>query len=119
MSRLRKELLDRVEEFGDRGLTLAQALERKRAYARVIDQVVGCFTSVGANVHEAHEAMSAKDFCRALGVAIKEASESRYWIRCVRRRGWVTSARLDPLEQECTELIRILGAIIFKSRRSA
>ena len=76
MSRLREELLDRIVEFGDRGLQLAEALDRKRVFARLTDQISGCFTSVGANVYEAHEAMSDKDFCKALGVAIKEASES-------------------------------------------
>ena len=52
MARLRAEMLERVESFADRGLKLAQTLERKRVYPRVIDQTVGAFTSVGANVFE-------------------------------------------------------------------
>lgn len=116
MSRLREELLERVVDFGDRGLQLADALNRK-APRRNIDQIAACFTSVGANVYEAHEAMSERDFCKALGISIKEASESRYWLRIVARREWVPRQRLDPLETECVELIKILGAIIFKTKR--
>jgi four helix bundle protein len=117
MSRLRDELLERVEVFGDRGLRLAEALDERQVSRRVSDQIVGCFTSVGANVYEAHEAMSDKDFVGALGVAIKEASESRYWLRLSRRRGYFTARKLQPLEQEALELVKVLGAIIFKAKR--
>jgi four helix bundle protein len=117
MSRVRGELLERVEAFGDRGLQLAEALDKKRIFRRVSDQIAGCFTSVGANVYEGHEAMSDKDFVRAMGVAIKEASESRYWIRMAIRRKYFQENRLRPLEQEAQGLIKIFGAIIFRTKR--
>jgi four helix bundle protein len=116
MSRLRDELLERVEDFGDRGLRLAEALDKQRVSRRISDQIVGCFTSVGANVFEAHEAMSEKDFVKALGIAIKEASESRYWLRLSKRREYFAEKKLQLLEQEALELVKVLGAIIFKTK---
>ncbi|HMN40102.1 MAG TPA: four helix bundle protein [Phycisphaerales bacterium] len=117
MSRLREELLDRVVVFGDRGLQLAEALDEQGVFRRVTDQMSGCFTSVGANTFEAHEAMSEKDFVKALGIAIKEASECRHWLRIAKRRRYFTEKRLASPEQEATELVKVLGAIIFRTKR--
>jgi four helix bundle protein len=63
-----------------------------------VDEVTGCFTSVGANVSEAHAAMSEQDFCRAIGVSTRETSECIYWLRIIARRGWMTGKRLGALE---------------------
>jgi|KBSSwiStaDraftv2_1062776.scaffolds.fasta_scaffold307737_2 four helix bundle protein len=118
MGRLSAELRLRAEVFGDRMLDVVQALERKRVYGRVIDQMVGCGTSVGANACESDQAVSAKDFCKALGIAIKELSEAAYWLRTCSRRGWLKPARLVPLEQEATELGRVFSSMVVRTKRS-
>lgn len=117
MGRLKQQLLERCEAFADRGLALASALTRKRVFPRVIDQVCGCFTSVGANVFEADEAMTRKDFCKSLAIAVKELSECRYWIRRCRTNAWIPKERLELLEQEAIELRKVLGAIVLNTRR--
>lgn len=104
MARLQPELLMRVEAFADRMLDLASALAKAKVHARVIGQLVGCGTAVGANVFEADEAMSRADFCKCLAIAVKELNEARFWIRLVARQGWVASRRLTGLEAECVEL---------------
>lgn len=60
--RLRVDTLDRVVEYGQRILNLAEQLENDRRPRRVVDQLIGSGTSVGANLFEAHEAMSKADF---------------------------------------------------------
>jgi four helix bundle protein len=118
MGRLRASTLERAEQFADRGLAMARELERKRVWARVLDQVVGCFTSAGANLFEADEAMSRKDFAKALAISVKELNESRYWIRRAVANGWIPQKRLAPLESEATELKRMLGAMIVRTIRT-
>jgi four helix bundle protein len=80
--------------------------------------MVGCFTSVGANVFEADEAMSRKDFCKSLAISVKELNESRYWIRRAAANGWTKPQRLAPLEAEAIELKRVLGAMVLRTART-
>src|SRR5687768_16793365 len=69
------EIKDRTTEFGDRVLDVVEALERKRIYRRIVDQMVGSGTSVAANACEADQAVSRPDFCKALGTVVKELAE--------------------------------------------
>lgn len=87
MGRLKDDMLERVERYADRVLDVTEALERSRRPRRVVDQMTGSGTSVGANAFEADEAMSAKDFIKCLGVILKELNETRFWLRrCVSRK---------------------------------
>lgn len=56
--RLHEETLDRFTRFGARVLALAEKLEQDQRPRRVVDQVIGSGTSPGANIFEAHEAVS-------------------------------------------------------------
>lgn len=118
MGRLRALTLERVEAFGDRVLDVAEALQRQRRFGRVIDQLAGC-TSSGANVYEADEAMTRKDFARCLGIVVKELNETRYWLRLVSRRGWIKPSLLLPLIQECEELKSVFGSMIVRTRANS
>jgi four helix bundle protein len=117
MGRLQASFLERVESFADRVLDVVEALPA-RASRRIVDQMVGAGTAVGANVFEADEALSRKDFCKCLGIAAKELSETRYWLRLAGRRGWVPVVRLSSLEAESHELRRILGTMITRTVRA-
>lgn len=118
MGRLNTDLLRRADSFADRTLDVAQALEKQRRYARVVDQIAGSGTAAGANLYEADQAISTKDFVKCVGIAVKEVNETKFWIRLVARRGWIKPDRLEPLEAECEELLRIGNAMIVRSRRS-
>jgi four helix bundle protein len=117
MGRLSSELLERVESFSHRVVDVSEVIEKQRRARRVIDQLVGCGTSVGANAWEADEAMSRPDFCRVLGIVIKEIVETRYWLRFVGKRGWVNPERLSLLDREALELKRIFGAMLTRTRK--
>lgn len=116
MGRLKPEFLNRIDTFADRVSDVAEALERAHRPRRVVDQMYGCGTSVGANTYEADEAVSRADFCRALGISKREASEVRFWLASVCRRGWVTQDAITPLQHETSELIRIFGSMIANTR---
>jgi four helix bundle protein len=119
MGRLKAELLARIDSAVDRLLDVTEAIAAKRASPRVVDQFVGCATSIGANAWEADEALSRKDFCKCLGISIKEANESRFWLRLAARRRWIAAERVDSLHQEIRELQKVLGAIVTNTRRNA
>jgi four helix bundle protein len=119
MGRLREDLLERVEAFAHRVADVADAIERAGRSRRVVEQMYGCGTSVGANTFEAAEAMSRADFARGVSIVLKELSEVRFWLRFVGKRGWIKPGLLEPLESEANELRLIFGAILSRTKRAA
>ena len=117
MARLSDELLGRVEDLCDRILDLAEALDKQRRPRRIVSQIIGSGTSVGANVFEADEAMTRPEFSRCLAIVVRELNETRFWIRLVIHRAWIPNERLAPLLDECDQLKRILGAMIARTRQ--
>jgi len=118
MGRLQSDFLDRIELFCDRILDVTEALSSSSCPRRILEQTAASGTSVGANTFEADEAMSRADFAKTLGVVIKdkELNETRFWLRLVSRRRWITSDRLLPLQSEADELRKIVGTIIVRTR---
>jgi four helix bundle protein len=115
--RVDRALLERVEAFADRVLNVAEEIERQGRSRRIIDQLIGSGTSVGANLFEADEAMSTKDFVRCFSIALKELNETRFWLRLLLRRGWIPEPRMDDLSSEADQLRRILSTTIARSKR--
>lgn len=74
-------------------------------------QVLRSGTSIGANIAEAQYAQSRADFLTKLTIALKEASETRYWLVLLLQSGYIVD---DPQTQSfldgCNELIRLLVA---------
>lgn len=74
-------------------------------------------SSIGANVAEADASESRKDFVHKMSIARKEAGETIYWLRLAMTTGADGNAA-DSLLDEATQLVRILSAIVNKSRAS-
>lgn len=116
-SRLDQDILERVEGFCDRVIHVAKALSDSACNRRIVDQLIGCGTSVGANCYEADEAMSRADFTKSLGIVVKELNETIFWLRLIGRHGWVNPSKLEGLSNEALELKSIFGAMIWRTRR--
>lgn len=78
-------------------------------------QLVRAAGSIGANYIEANESMSKKDFIMRVKISKKESKESRFWLRLAEPLERVQKEK-DELIQEATELMKILGAILEKSK---
>ncbi|MCE2966679.1 MAG: four helix bundle protein [Phycisphaerales bacterium] len=116
MGRIKGDLLPRVEDFADRVLDVAFALPESAATHRVIDQLAGAGTAVGANVWESDDALSRADFCKCLGIALKELNETRYWLRLIARRDLLKPARLQGVLSDAEELRRVIGSMLARTR---
>ncbi len=117
MGRIDQQLLDRIEAWCDRVLAVSQTLEDQGRSRRITDQIIGSGTSVGANLFEADEAMSTKDFTKCIAIALKELNETKFWIRLITRQSWIAPDRLEPFLDETTELKKILGSIIARTKQ--
>lgn len=105
-------------EYGKRIIVLCRALTQKQEVInkRLVDQLIRSGTSVGANYREANETETKKDFKFKIRIALKEAKETEYWIALVSDANPDLSARMQPLVGETRELIKILAAILEKSK---
>lgn len=84
---------------------------------RLGDQLLRSGTSVGANVEEAHAGQSRADFVSKMSIALKEARETRYWLRLLADANLMSASQLQPLLSEATEVMLVLGAIVSTCRK--
>ena len=78
-------------------------------------QLIRASGSVGANYVEAEEALSKKDFVMRIKISRKEAKESRYWLELAESKESQDQER-KALIQESTELTKIFGSIVERSK---
>ena len=89
--------------------------EEKHDYV-VGKQLLRSGTSIGANVKEAIRGVSRADFAAKLSIALKEASESEYWIEILRDTDYITPQQSNSLLADCQELLKLLISIIKSSK---
>ena len=77
-----------------------------------VNQLVRSSSSIGANVHEAKYAQSYADFINKLEIALKESSETDYWLELLFRKGRLTEEQYKILRNQCGSIRRRLIASI-------
>jgi len=77
------DLEERTAEFGEAIIRFAKKIPQNPVNNRLIDQLVGAGTSIGANYCEADDGVSKKDFKNKIGTCKKEARETKYFLRMV------------------------------------
>src|SRR3989344_9360331 len=75
------DLEERTAKFGEDVIKFCRNLPKGEMTKRIIDQLIGCATSVGANYCEADDAESPKDFKHKIGICKKESRESKHFLR--------------------------------------
>lgn len=91
---------------------LSRDLMRRSNEFIIARQLLRSGTSIGANTAEAIAAYSKKDFAMKLGIAFKEANETRFWLRLIQDSGFVTQEENEKYLRDIDEIIRILGSIL-------
>ena len=77
-----------------------------------VNQIVRSSSSIGANIHEAKYAQSRADFVNKLEIALKECSETEYWLELIFRKGKITETVYKDLRNQCGSIRRRLIASI-------
>lgn len=89
-------------------------LSKEKHYV-ISNQLSKSGTSVGANVREAQNAESQKDFIHKMKIALKEADETEYWLLVI-SEVYKHKQCLRLLDQ-LTSIIKILNKIISSSKQ--
>ena len=105
--------------FALRVFHLARHLRDEKKEFVVSKQVLRSGTSIGANVEEANQAESRKDFGHKLSVALKEATETNYWLRLLRDSKTLEEKIANSMIEDCKELEKMLTTSIRTVKRSA
>jgi four helix bundle protein len=75
------DLEERTARFGEAIIDFAKTIPQNPVTNRIITQLIGAGTSVGANYVEADDAVSKKDFLKSIGTCRKEARETKHFLR--------------------------------------
>ena len=80
-------------------------------------QLLKAGTSIGANMKEAIQAQSKKDFLSKTNIALKEASETEFWIELLTKTEYFNKED-KSLMNDCVEINKILQTIVKTTKKN-
>lgn len=110
-----KTIPERTFKFGVKIVKLVYKFPKSSSGFAISSQIIRSGTSIGANVEEAQNASSKKEFVRGITIALKEARETLYWLKIIEESKLV-NINLKEIISENTEIIKILTSSIKKAK---
>ena len=112
LERRENVIVEKSELFADRIVRMHKYLSKKReCNSDILKQIVRSGTSVGANVAESRFAQSEADFLTKLTIALKEANESKFWLKRLYAGNFLNDKEYDSILKDNEEIISILVKI--------
>jgi four helix bundle protein len=108
------DMEERTALFGEEVVRFAKRIPKGPGNNRLIDQFVGAGTSLGANYAEASETVSQKDFKYAVSRCVKEAKETRFFLRMIAAAEPTLAEEARRLYREARELHLIFASMYRK-----
>ena len=105
-------IADKSFQFAVRIVRLCNYLQQEKMEYLISKQLHNSGTSIGANIAEAKQGQSKADFIAKCAIALKEASETDYWLRLLFATEYLTERELNSMITDCRELEKILTSII-------
>lgn len=104
-------VVDKSKSFALRIIKLYKYLCEEKKEFVLSKQVLRSGTSVGANVKEAIRGQSKADFYAKMNIALKEISETEYWLELLHESKYIEEMQFESIYQDCQELIKLLVSI--------
>ena len=108
-------LQEKSKAFALEIIKVCNHIRNTRRESVLTNQLLRSGTSVGANIREAFYAHGKADFIAKLQIALKECSESEYWLELLIESGYFEDRAI--LEQ-CIEVKKLLIASVKTARSS-
>lgn len=102
---------EKSKNFALRIIRMYQHLSGEKNEFVLSKQVLRSGTSIGANVREGERGQTKADFYAKMNIALKEASETAYWLELLHESGYISPEQFSSINADCDELIRILVSI--------
>ena len=104
-------IVDKSKFFAIRIVNAYKYLTQEKCEFVMSKQLLRSGTSIGANVKEAIRGQSKPDFYSKLNIALKEASETEYWLEILYETEYNDKKLFDSINSDCQELIKLLVSI--------
>jgi four helix bundle protein len=92
-----------------------ESIPYRKSIGIISDQLIRSSGSVGANLNEANNARSKKEFTSCIGISLKEIKESIYWLQVLKRTNKSFENKIENIENEANQIKLILGKIYWSS----
>ncbi|ADQ78442.1 hypothetical protein Palpr_0280 [Paludibacter propionicigenes WB4] len=109
-------VVNKSKAFAIRIIRLYQYLLSDKKEYILSKQLLRSGTSIGANVKEAIQGQSKKDFIAKMQISLKEASETEYWLDLLHETDYLDENQYISINNDCVELIKLLTSIIKQSK---
>ncbi len=94
-------IVTKSKSFALRIIKMYQYLCNEKNEYVLSKQVLRSGTGIGANIREAMRGQSKADFYAKLNIALKEASETAYWLELLHESGYIDRASFDSIYAAC------------------
>jgi len=105
------------EESIDFAIAVSDICDNIKGYSVYVNQLLRSSSSIGANIHEAKYAQSRLDFIHKLEIALKESSETDYWLEILHRKSKITQEEYKKLKNDCGIIRRKLISSITTAKK--
>ena len=105
-------IASKSKAFAIRSINLYKYLTENKKEFVMSKQLLRSGTSIGANVKEAIRGQSKADFGAKMNIALKEASESEYWIELLYETDFINAIESESMLADCRELLKLLTSIV-------
>ena len=95
-------------KFAVRIIRLYQYLTAEKNEFVISKQILRSGTSIGANIAESDCASSTGDFLNKIYIALKECSETCYWLELLRETDYLSESEFNSLYSDCMEMKRMM-----------
>lgn len=107
-------LLDKSKAFALQIIKVCNEIKREKRESVLTNQLLRSGTSIGANIREAFYAHGRADFIARLQIALKECSESEYWLELLIESGYYSDPSILP---QCIEIKKMLISSINTAKK--
>ena len=101
-----------ARNFALRVIKLYEFLKTEKKEFIMSKQIFRSGTSIGANVFEGKNAQSRADFSSKMNIALKEATETGYWLDLLHEANCLDDSLFESLNDECSKIIAVLTKIV-------
>ena len=103
--------------FAIRIVRLVRYLQDEKREFILSKQLIRSGTSIGANVKEAIRGQSKADFIAKMNIALKESSETEYWLEILHETDYLGDKEFESIYADSKEIIKILMSIVKTSKQ--
>lgn len=111
------ELKYRAYKYSVNLINFLTKLPKNYILYEVYKQLLRSGTSIGANIVEAQNASSKKDFIKSYIISLKSATETKYWLALLRDTSKINKGIINSLLDETEELCKIISASILTLKK--